>query len=74
MLRAHVSNCITETRETILHDQLQEGLRIEIMNSPSVSGALVYKELVLIAKNEGHRLSEMRKRQDCIHGPSNQFQ
>ena len=34
-----------ETREVILHGQMQDGLRLQLMRSPSVSGALTYKEL-----------------------------
>ena len=42
----------TETRDAILYGQLQEGLRVSLMKSPSVSGALSYKELCMAAKNE----------------------
>ena len=52
-----------ETRDTLLHGQLQEGLRYELMRSPAVSGAQNYKELCLAAKNEEKRLSELKKRQ-----------
>ena len=41
-----------ETRNTLLHSQLQEGLRYEILKAPAVSGAQSYKELCLAAKNE----------------------
>ena len=53
-----------DTRETILYGQMQEGLRLELMQSPSVSGALMYKELCVAAKTEERRQSELRKRQD----------
>ena len=51
-----------ETRDTLLHGQLQEGLQYDIMKAPSVSGAQTYKQLCLAAKNE-KRLAELRKRQ-----------
>ena len=43
--------------------QMQEGLRQELMRSPSVSGALSYAELCMAAKNEEKHTSELRKRQ-----------
>lgn len=53
-----------ETRELILHGQMQDGLRLELIKSPTVSGALTYKELCMCAKNEEHRQAELRKRRD----------
>ena len=53
-----------ETREVILHGQMQDGLRLELMKSPTVSGALTYKELCMSAKNEERRQAELRKRWD----------
>jgi len=41
-----------ETRSTLLHSQLQEGLRYEIMKAPAVSGSHGYKELCLASRNE----------------------
>jgi hypothetical protein len=52
-----------EAREALLHGQLQEGLKMELMRSPSVSGAQSYPALCLAAKNEERRLTELRKRQ-----------
>ena len=52
-----------ETRETILYGQLQEGLRMELMKSSNVSGALTYKQLCVSAKNEKRRQSELKKRE-----------
>ena len=49
-----------ETRDTLLHSQLQEGLRDELMRSPTVSGAQTYLELCLAAKNEEKRLASLR--------------
>jgi len=53
-----------ETKETMLYSQLQEGLHIGILRSPSVSGAMSYKELCMAAKNEEQRQTELRKHQD----------
>ena len=51
-----------ETRDTLLHGQLQEGLLYELMSAPAVSGALKYQELCLTARNEEKRLKELKKR------------
>ena len=48
-----------EARSTLLHGQLQDGLKYDIMRSPAVSGALTYKEVCLAARNEEKRLSEL---------------
>ena len=45
----------TETRGAFLYGQLQDGLKHSLMNSPNVSGALTYKELVMASKNEERR-------------------
>ena len=50
-----------DTCEAILYGQLQ-GLRLDLMRSPSVSGALAYQELIMAAKNEEQRQSVLRKR------------
>ena len=42
----------TDTHDTLLHSQLQEGLRYELMKAPAVSGAQVYKEFCSAAQNE----------------------
>ena len=52
-----------DTREAFLYGQLQEGLRIDVLRNPAVSGALTYPELIMAAKNEEQRQSELRKRQ-----------
>ena len=49
-----------EARDTILYGQLQDGLRVVLMKSPSVSGAMSYKELCMTAHNEGQQ-AELRK-------------
>ena len=54
---------LKETRDTLLHSQLQEGLCDELMRSPTVSGAQTYLELCLTAKNEEKRLATLKKRQ-----------
>ena len=51
-----------ETRNALLHSQLQEGLKLELMKASSVSGAGTYQALCLAAKNEERRLAELRKR------------
>lgn len=53
-----------ETKETILYGQLQEGLSYYLLRSPSVSGALLYKELCMATKNEERRQSELKKKQE----------
>ena len=50
----------TDTRDTLLHGQLQERLRFELMRAPAVSGAQNYKELCIAARNEEKRLAELR--------------
>ena len=39
----------SETRDTLLHGQLQEGLQYELMKSTAVSGAQAYQELCFAA-------------------------
>ena len=56
----------TETRETLLHSQLQEGLRFDLMKAPAVSGAQTYRQLCMSAKNEEKRLAELRRRQQYM--------
>ena len=51
-----------ETRNVLLHGQLQDGLRYEIMKAPAVSGAQSYPELCLTSRNEKKRLLELKKR------------
>ena len=51
-----------KTRGTLLHGQLQEGLRYDIMKAPAVSGSHGYKELCLASRNEEKRLAELAKR------------
>ena len=50
----------TEMRETLLYGQLQEGLKLEIMQAPAVSGAQSYAELCVAAKNKQHRLDDLQ--------------
>ena len=54
----------SETRETLLYGQLQEGLRLQLMRGPAVSGARNYQELCVAARNEEKRLADLRKRQE----------
>ena len=50
-----------ETRDTLLHSQLQEGLRYEVMKAPAVSGSPTYRELCLAARNGEKRVAELAK-------------
>jgi len=52
----------SETREALLHSQLQEGLKYSLMKSPAVSGAQTYKQLCLSAKQEEKRVMELKRR------------
>ena len=56
----------TETKETLLYSQLQEGLKYELMESPAVSGAQGYKALCLAVRNEEKRLADLRKRRQLL--------
>lgn len=49
----------SETRDTLLHGQLQDGLWHDIMQGPALSGAPTYKKLCLAVKNEEKRLTEL---------------
>ena len=51
-----------ETKDAILHGQLQEGLRLELLKAPAVSGATKYPELCVAARNEEKRLAEYERR------------
>ena len=62
----------SETRAAFLYGQLQEGLKHNLMHSPNVSGALTYKELVMAAKNEERRQSELKKRKQYQNPPKAQ--
>ena len=58
----------TESREALLHGQMQEGLLLKLMESPAVSGALDYKSLCLAAKNEEKWLVELSRRYQYQRG------
>ena len=60
-----------ETRNTLLHSQLQEGLCYNILKAPAVSGAQSYRELCLAAKNEEKRQAELEKRVHYRRGDPN---
>ena len=63
-----VDDMSMETRETFVNGQLQEGLSYQIMKAPAVSGAQLYRELVMAAKNEERRQVELKKRQEYSKG------
>ena len=58
-----------ETRGTLLHGQLKEGLRYEIMKAPAVLGSHGYRELCLASRNEEKRLAELAKRRQYSKTP-----
>ena len=53
-----------ETRDALLYGQLQDGLRVQLMRGPAVSGARSYQELCIAAKNEEKRLADLKKREE----------
>ena len=50
-----------ETKEVIMFVQLQEGLQLDLLKSPSVSSALSYSELCGAARNEEQRQAGLKK-------------
>ena len=60
----------TETRDTLLYCQLQEGLHYELMKALAVFRATKYQELCIAAKNEEKRLAKLQRRQQ--YGKSTQ--
>ena len=52
-----------ETRSVLLHGQLQDELKHDIIKVPAVSGAQNYAILYMASRNEDKRLSELHKRQ-----------
>ena len=53
---------LPETRDALLYAQLQEGLKYDLMNAPTVSGVLDYQALCVAAKSEERKLAGLRKR------------
>ena len=53
----------TETCNALLHGQLQDGLKQELMRTPAVSGAQNISELCVASRNEEKRLIELKRRQ-----------
>ena len=51
-----------ESKEALLHGQLQEGLLYKLIESSAVSGALDYKSLCVATRNEERRLVELSRR------------
>ena len=51
----------SETRDTLLYSQLQEGLKYDLMKAPAVSGAQGYQQLCIAARNKERRLIELDK-------------
>ena len=52
----------TETRDILLFNQLQGGLKYDLMKAPAVSGAQGYQQLCLAARNEERRLIDLERR------------
>ena len=61
-----------ETRDTLLYGQVQDGLSLQLMQGPAVSGARNYAELCIAAKNEEKRLADLKKRREYskLHIPA----
>ena len=57
----------SETRDMLLYGQLQEGLCLQLMRAPAVSGAKNYKELIVASRNEEKRLADFKRRQEYAH-------
>jgi hypothetical protein len=53
---------LSETRDALLYSQLQEGLKLSLMEGPAVSGASDYKSLCIAAKNEERRQAALKQR------------
>ena len=56
-----------KTRDTLLYGQMQEGLCFRLMRGPAVSGAGIYQEVCVAARNEEKRLADLTKRQVYSH-------
>ena len=54
-------NMSVETRNALLHGQLQDGLKQELMRAPAVSGAQNFSELCVASRNEEKRLIELKR-------------
>ena len=63
-----------ETQHVLLHGQLHEGLKLEVMRVSSVSGAQTYQGLCFAVKNEDRHLAELKKRQQYLKSSSQQGQ
>lgn len=61
---------VSEAKDALFYGQLHEGLRYEIVKAPRVSGVDSYTSLCIAAKNEEHRLQELKKRQQYSRGES----
>ena len=62
LLEGQSGSCTAELPETrdALFTQLQEGLKLSLMESPSVLGSTRYQSLCMAAKNKEHRQSVLR--------------
>ena len=57
-----------ETRNTLLHGQLNDGLRYSLVKAPAVSGASDYQQLCIAARNEERHQENLMKRQQYQQG------
>ena len=64
----------TETKDMLLYGQLQEGLHLQLMRAPAVSGAKNYQELIVVTRNEERRLADLRRRQEYARSNSQSSQ
>ena len=53
-----------ESKGMLLYWQLQEGMQLQLMMAPAVSGAKSYQESIIAAKNEKKRLADLNKKQE----------
>ena len=67
--RDHMS---PETKDLLLYGQLQEGLHLQLMRAPAVSGSKNYQEPVIAAKNEERRLADFKRRQEYVRSSTSQ--
>ena len=65
---------LAETKDMLLYAQLQEGLHLQLLRAPAVSGAKNYQELIVVAKNEERRLADLRRRQEYARSNSQSSQ
>ena len=63
-----------ETKDMLLYAQLQEGLHLQLLRAPAVSGAKNYQRLIVVVKNEERRIADLRRRQEYARSISQSSQ